>query len=84
MRRWWWNELAASEPRSSGAIERVTDHSGFIRTTSGDSLYFNIRDLKDAQPGMPVDFWVRESWDYKKARASKCAVRVRRVRPANS
>jgi tetratricopeptide (TPR) repeat protein len=84
MRRWWWKELASSDTRTSGSIERVTDHSGFVRTAEGDSLYFNSRDFKDARPGMPVDFWVRESSDFKKARVSKCAIRVRQIRPPNT
>ncbi len=79
-----WKELAASEPRVTGVIERVTGPAGFIRASGGESLYFNAREIRNATAGIEVDFWIRESWDHKKARASRCAIRIRELNTSRS
>jgi tetratricopeptide (TPR) repeat protein len=77
LRRCWWKELEATEPRLTGVIESANGAAGFVRTIGGESLYFNPREFRRAAVGMEVDFWVRESWDHKKGRVSTCAIRVR-------
>jgi tetratricopeptide (TPR) repeat protein len=79
LRRWWWKELEGVEPRATGVVESITGAAGFIRGTASDSFYFHARELRRATPGINVDFWVRESWDHKKGRVSKCATRVREI-----
>jgi hypothetical protein len=80
LHRCWWKELEATEPRLTGVIESVTGSAGFVRSAGRESLYFNPRECRRAAVGMKVDFWVRESWDHKKERASTCAIRVRETK----
>jgi tetratricopeptide (TPR) repeat protein len=77
---WWWKELEAIEPRTTGVIETITGSGGFIRASDGSSIFFNARELKHAAVGVEVGFWIRESWDHKKDRVSQCAIRVRKLK----
>ena len=79
LRRWWWQQLEAVEPRSCGTVERLLGREGALRSDDGQSLYFMAGELLRPEPGQRVDFWVRPHWDAKKRQLVPRAIRLRHV-----